>query len=92
MDKGTIPCVIIQSDEANMYSPTTIVVPLLDSANEVEDIYCSIETKMLGKKYAVMNKMVTVDQRRLTEFVEKLPETPVLAELKKCYDKFLKNA
>ena len=47
---------------------------------------------MLGKKYAVMNKMVTVDQRRLTEFVEKLPETPVLAELKKCYDKFLKNA
>lgn len=92
IDKETVPCVVMQGNMGNMYSPTTIVVPLLDSVNDVEDVYCSIETKTLGKKYAVMNKIVTVDQRRLTEFVEKLPETPVLAELKKCYDEFLKNA
>ena len=45
INKEIVPCIVIESD---IYD--SIVVPLLDSVNDVEDIYCSVETKTLGKK------------------------------------------
>ena len=84
INKEIVPCIVIESD---IYD--SIVVPLLDYVNDVEDIYCSVETKTLGKKYAVMSKLVLIRTKRLTEekFIERLPDVPVLAELAKCYDK-----
>ena len=43
INKEIVPCIVIESD---IYD--SIVVPLLDSVNDVEDIYCSVETKTLG--------------------------------------------
>lgn len=62
INKEIVPCIVIESD---IYD--SIVVPLLDSVNDVEDIYCSVETKTLGKKYAVMSKLVLIRTKRLTE-------------------------
>lgn len=79
-----IPCVVIQNDIANTYSPTVIVVPLEDNVKDT-DVYCLVQTKTFGKKYAIVNRLVTVNKKNIVseEAIESISATDILVEVNK---------
>lgn len=61
--KEIVPCVVVQGDVANMNSITTLVLPLVDFESDLSNnVYYEVKTEKLGKKYAVMNELKTIDK------------------------------
>jgi mRNA interferase MazF len=65
------PCVVVQNDVGNKYSPVTIIVPLTDAANipkPIPALHVLIRKGEAGltiDSYALANQIRTVDQSRL---------------------------
>jgi mRNA interferase MazF len=65
------PCIVVQNDVGNKYSPVTIVVPLTDAANikkPIPSIHVLIRKGEAGltlDSYALANHIRTIDQTRL---------------------------
>lgn len=65
------PCVVVQNDVGNKFSPITIIVPLTDAANipkPIPTIHVLIRKGEAGltiESYALANQIRTIDQSRL---------------------------
>ena len=64
---GILPCVIIQNNIGNKFSPTTIVAPLLREKGGKGYLYCDINSKKLGKLYVYVSFVKTIDKSRIIE-------------------------
>ena len=64
---GILPCVIIQNNIGNKFSPTTIVAPLLREKGWKGYLYCDINSKKLGKLYVYVSFVKTIDKSRIIE-------------------------
>ena len=66
MKMGILPCIIIQNDIGNRYSPTTIVMPLVRKKIEQKGLYFKIKLKNLGELYVCASYMKVIDKSRLS--------------------------
>lgn len=63
---GVSPCIIIQNDVGNKYSPTTIIMPLVQKKSEKGCLYFKVRLKNLGDMYVLASYVKCIDKRRLT--------------------------
>lgn len=59
---GVLPCVIIQNDIGNKYSPTTIIIPLVKEKLERNGLYFKVNVKNLGEMYAFASFVQVIDK------------------------------
>jgi len=76
--KGFRPCVVVQNDIANKYSPTTIIVPLTSQISDkkypTEVIIETNQSKLPKKSVALCNQIRTISiMQREIKKVSSLP-------------------
>lgn len=64
---GVLPCVIIQNDIGNRYSPTTIIMPLLKEKIEKNGLYFKVKLKSLGERYVFASFVQVIDKSTIIE-------------------------
>ena len=62
---GISPCIIIQNDIGNRYSPTTIVMPIVPQKSEQLYLYFKINLKMFGDMYVLASCVKCISKSRL---------------------------
>ena len=77
VQRGIRPCLIIQNNIGNKYSPTTIVVPLTSEIKKQKQPTHEIITRMdaFGLKcdsMALCEQILTIDKRKITEKIGKV--------------------
>jgi len=76
--KGTRPCLIVQNDIGNRYSPTVIVAAITsrDKKQSLPIHYALPDTDLLSEKSIVLLEQIrTIDKSRLLEYLGSLDET-----------------
>lgn len=62
---GILPCVIIQNDIGNKYSPTTIVMPLVKEKLDKNGLYFKVNVQNLGEMYVFASFVQVIDKNRM---------------------------
>jgi mRNA interferase MazF len=65
---GLRPCVIVQNDTGNLYSPTTIVCPITTKKKTKIPTHVLV-TELPRWSTVLCEQVVTVDKKRLLDFV-----------------------
>lgn len=66
MGLGISPCIIIQNDIGNKYSPTTIIMPLVSQKLEGHHLYFKISLNTLNDMYVLASCVKCISKSRLT--------------------------
>ena len=73
---GIRPCLIIQNNQGNLYSPLTIIVPITSKNFEKQyptNVFISKESSKLKKDSTILlNQIRTIDKRRLIKKIGSL--------------------
>lgn len=73
---GIRPCLIIQNNQGNKYSPLTIIAPLTSTAFTKEfptNVFVLKEDSRLNKDSTILlNQIRTIDKRRITRKISSL--------------------
>lgn len=70
---GIRPCLVIQNDIGNKYSPTTIVCPITTKRKNFNATHLLTESLMYTS-YIMFEQMRVIDRCRLVEYISCLPE------------------
>jgi len=88
---GISPCIIIQNDVGNKYSPTTIIMPLVPQKLEKHYLYFKIFLKAFGEMYVLASFVKCISKSRLTT-VQPLEIIDDKQIIEKIYQYYLANS
>jgi mRNA interferase MazF len=73
---GTRPCVVLQNDIGNKYSPTTLIAPLTTKkCHRRLPTHVLVAGNNLKPSVALLEQIKVIDRRRLRDFVTYLHES-----------------
>ena len=88
---GISPCIIIQNDIGNKYSPTTIIMPIVPQKLEGHYLFFKINLNTLGNMYVLASCVKCISKSRLTtKYPLEIIENKQIIE--KIYQYYLANS
>jgi mRNA interferase MazF len=76
--KKTRPCLIIQNDIGNQYSPTTIIAPITSGEQAIYPVEVEIKNREGGldnDSLILLNQIRSVDQKRLVKRIGRVNQS-----------------
>ena len=64
---GLRPCIILQNDKGNKYSPTTIVAPITSATKKKLPTHCELQLEFVHGT-VLLEQLRTVDKSRLIKY------------------------